>query len=199
MFDDVDVLTWIERDVGDGTAVLPCIVRAADRRSIQELSADIRAAQVQDLATIDVGGAKESQMLPAWAFRPYFALVTRVGKRFPQLWKRTWGTITLTAVGMIGEGAGWGIPPSSPSICWITVGGIAAKEEEDADGRVVSRDYLNLTVSIDHNMVDAAPAARFTTRLKELIESGHGLPVDEAAGAAAGSNRSAGTASTSSV
>lgn len=116
MFDDVDVLTWIERDVGDGTAVLPCIVRAADRRSIQELSADIRAAQVQDLATIDVGGAKESQMLPAWAFRPYFALVTRVGKRFPQLWKRTWGTITLTAVGMIGELAGWGIPPSSPSI-----------------------------------------------------------------------------------
>jgi deazaflavin-dependent oxidoreductase (nitroreductase family) len=199
MFDDVDVLTWIERDVGDGTAVLPCIVRAADRRSIQELSADIRAAQVQDLATIDVGGAKESQMLPAWAFRPYFALVTRVGKRFPQLWKRTWGTITLTAVGMIGEGAGWGIPPSSPSICWITVGGIAAKEEEDAGGRVVSRDYLNLTVSIDHNMVDAAPAARFTTRLRELIESGYGLPVDGAAGAAAGSNRSAGTASTSTV
>lgn len=198
MFDDVDVLTWIERDVGDGTAVLPCIVRAADRRSIQELSADIRAAQVQDLATIDVGGAKESQMLPAWAFRPYFALVTRVGKRFPQLWKRTWGTITLTAVGMIGEGAGWGIPPSSPSICWITVGGIGRKEE-DVQGRAVTRDYLNLTVSIDHNMVDAAPAARFTTLLRELIESGYGLPVDEAAGAAAGSNRSAGTASTSIV
>lgn len=184
MFDDVDVLTWIERDVGDGTAVLPCIVRAADRRSIQQLSADIRAAQAQDLATIDVGGAKESQVLPAWAFRPYFALVTRVGKRFPHVWKRTWGTVTLTAVGMIGEGAGWGIPPSSPSICWITVGGIGQREE-DVDGRRVTRDYLNLTVSIDHNMVDAAPAARFTTRLRELIESGYGLPSDEETGVAA--------------
>ena len=28
-------------------------------------------------------------------------------------------------------------------------------------------------------MVDAAPAARFTERLKELIESGYGLTLDE--------------------
>ena len=38
------------------------------------------------------------------------------------------------------------------------------------------RDYLSLTVSFDHNMIDGAPAARFTERLKQLIESGHGLP-----------------------
>ena len=32
-----------------------------------------------------------------------------------------------------------------------------------------------LTVSFDHNVIDGAPAARFTQRLKELIESGYGL------------------------
>ena len=117
-------------------------------------------------------------MLPAWAFRPYFALVTRVGKRFPRLWKGTWGTLTLTAIGMIGEGSGWGIPPSSPSICWITVGGIDRREDE-VEGRRLTRDILNLTVSIDHDMVDAAPAARFTTRLRQLIEAGYGLPVHD--------------------
>lgn len=37
------------------------------------------------------------------------------------------------------------------------------------------RDYLSLTVSFDHNMIDGAPAARFTQRLKQLIESGYGL------------------------
>ncbi|MFE5671354.1 2-oxo acid dehydrogenase subunit E2 [Agromyces sp. NPDC056523] len=63
-------------------------------------------------------------------------------------------------------------------MCWITVGGIG--QREDVHGRVLTRDTLNLTVSIDHDMVDTAPAARFTTRLKELIESGHGLPVEEA-------------------
>jgi pyruvate/2-oxoglutarate dehydrogenase complex dihydrolipoamide acyltransferase (E2) component len=78
-------------------------------------------------------------------------------------------------VGMFGKGAGWGIPVSSPSLCWITEGGIGQKREE-VDGQIVLRDYLSLTVSFDHNMIDGAPAARFTERLKELIEGGYGLP-----------------------
>ena len=43
----------------------------------------------------------------------------------------------------------------------------------------MTREYLNLTVSFDHNMIDAAPAARFTQRLTELIESGYGLTLDQ--------------------
>ena len=38
------------------------------------------------------------------------------------------------------------------------------------------RDYLSLTISFDHDIIDGAPAARFTERLKELIESSYGLP-----------------------
>jgi pyruvate/2-oxoglutarate dehydrogenase complex dihydrolipoamide acyltransferase (E2) component len=82
--------------------------------------------------------------------------------------------VTISAVGMVGKGTGWGIPPSSPSICWITVGGIGRKRE-DLNGQLITRDYLSLTVSFDHNLVDGAPAARFTERFKELIESGYGL------------------------
>ncbi len=32
-----------------------------------------------------------------------------------------------------------------------------------------------LTVLFDHNVIDGAPATRFTRRLVELIESGYGL------------------------
>jgi len=32
-----------------------------------------------------------------------------------------------------------------------------------------------MTISFDHSIVDGAPAARFTGRLKDLIESGYGL------------------------
>jgi len=31
------------------------------------------------------------------------------------------------------------------------------------------------TISFDHEMMDGTPAARFTQRLKDLIESGYGL------------------------
>ncbi|MGZ3666132.1 MAG: 2-oxo acid dehydrogenase subunit E2, partial [Ktedonobacterales bacterium] len=43
------------------------------------------------------------------------------------------------------------------------------------DGHVTVREYLSLTISVDHEIVDGAPAARFTRRLKELIEGGYGL------------------------
>ena len=38
------------------------------------------------------------------------------------------------------------------------------------DGQTVIRDYLSLTLSFNHDLVDGAPAARFTEELKELIE-----------------------------
>ncbi len=174
LFGEVDVLTWIERDIAGQRQVVPCIVRAANRKTFQDIHAEIRTAQIQDVAKIDVGGAKASQLLPTWLFRPYFSLVVRIGKWFPRDWKKRWGTVTVSAVGMVGKGAGWGIPPCSPSICWVTVGGIGEKRE-DVDRQIASRDYLSLTVSFDHRMIDGAPAARFTERLKELIESGYGL------------------------
>jgi pyruvate/2-oxoglutarate dehydrogenase complex dihydrolipoamide acyltransferase (E2) component len=184
LFDDVDVLCWVEREIAGEPQVLPCIVRAANRKTFLQIHDDIRAAQTQDLAKFDVGGAKASQVLPGWLYRPYFSLAVRIGKWFPRQWKKTYGTVTISAVGMVGTGAGWGIPPSSPSVTWITVGGIGSKRIF-VDGQFVTRDYLSLTVSCDHNMVDAAPAARFTMRLQELIEGAYSLPVDQEATAPA--------------
>jgi pyruvate/2-oxoglutarate dehydrogenase complex dihydrolipoamide acyltransferase (E2) component len=179
LFDEVDVLTWIEREIAGQPQVLPCIVRAANHKTFREIHNEIRAAQVEDVTKINVGGAKASQLLPAWLFRPYFSLSVGVGKWFPRAWKKRWATVTISAVGMVGTGAGWGIPPSSPSICWITVGGIGQKREH-VDGQPTTREYLSLTVSFDHRMIDGAPAARFTERFKALIESGYGLEDQEA-------------------
>jgi pyruvate/2-oxoglutarate dehydrogenase complex dihydrolipoamide acyltransferase (E2) component len=39
-----------------------------------------------------------------------------------------------------------------------------------------SREYLNVTLSFDHDIVDGAPAARFAGRFTELVQSGYGLP-----------------------
>jgi pyruvate/2-oxoglutarate dehydrogenase complex dihydrolipoamide acyltransferase (E2) component len=182
LFADVDVLTWVEREVAGQQLIMPSIIRAANHKTFGEVHREIRAAQVQDLATAEVGGAKAVQVLPAWLFRPYFWVSTWIGRRYPRVWKQAWGTVTLSAVGMVGNGAGWGIPPTIPSLCWITVGGIGQKPEV-VDGQITLRDYLNLTVSFDHNMIDGAPAARFTQRLKELIEHGYGLPGQEASAA----------------
>jgi pyruvate/2-oxoglutarate dehydrogenase complex dihydrolipoamide acyltransferase (E2) component len=175
LFADVDVLTWVERDAGGQRIILPYIFRAANHKTVDQIHGEIRTAQVQDLSKSVDGGAKALERLPAWLYPAYFWVSTRIGRRYPQQWKKNWGTVTVSAVGMFGKGAGWGVPPSTPSLCWITLGGIA-QQRSDVNGQTGIREYLSLTVSFDHNMIDGAPAARFTQRLKELIEKGYGLP-----------------------
>jgi 2-oxoacid dehydrogenases acyltransferase (catalytic domain) len=72
----------------------------------------------------------------------------------------------ITAVGMFGKGVGWGIPPALPTLM-ITLGGIGEKPGV-VDGHIAIREYLSLTISFDHEIIDGTPAARFT-------ESGYGL------------------------
>ncbi len=187
LFADVDVLTYIEREVAGQKQIMPYIVRAANRKTFLEIHHEIRAAQVQDMAKAKVGGSKALQFLPAVLFRPYFWASTRVARRYPRVWKNAWGTVTLSAVGMFGKGAGWGIPPTIPSLCWMTVGGVGEKPGV-VDGQISIREYLGLTASFDHNMIDGAQATRFTERLKELIESGYGLTGQDAGSARNESN-----------
>ena len=93
--------------------------------------------------------------------------------RYPRLQKNYGGTVGVTAVGMFGKGSGWGIPTAAHTLD-ITLGGISEKPVV-LDGRLETREYLNMTISMDHDIIDGAPATRFASRLKELIESGYGL------------------------
>ncbi len=170
LFDEVDVYLPIEHDMAGQKQVLPSIIRAANRKTLREIHHEIRAAQVQDV-TKDL---MRFQSLPTFLFKPYLWIFTWIGRTHPRLWKKNVGTVGITAVGMFGNGAGWGIPPAPPTPLMMTVGGISEKPGV-VDGHIAIRDYLSLTISFDHEIIDGAPAARFTERLKDLIESGYGL------------------------
>jgi len=88
------------------------------------------------------------------------------------------GTVCMTAVGMFGEGhRGWGIFPTT-QVLGLVVGSIAWKPAV-VEGRIEPREILHLTVVFDHDVIDGAPAARFTRRLMELIENGYGLDEEQ--------------------
>ena len=170
LFEDVDISTRIERDVAGQKYVIPYIIRAANRKTFREQHDEIRAAQAADVRH----RLTRFRFLPGMLDKPFVWSVTRLGRRRPRLWKSLMGTVGLTSVGMFGDGAGWGIPASSPTALMVTVGGIGEKQVV-VDGSASVREYLSLTISVDHDVVDGAPAARFTRRLKELIEGGYGL------------------------
>jgi pyruvate/2-oxoglutarate dehydrogenase complex dihydrolipoamide acyltransferase (E2) component len=170
IFDDVDVATRIEHEVDGEQYVVPYIVRAANRKTLREVHDEIRAAQHADARA----ELTRLQLVPAALHRPFVWAFSALAERQPRLWNKTMGTVGITSVGMFARGTGWGIPVPAPTALLLTVGGIGEKEAV-LQGRILVREMLSLTISVDHNVVDGAPATRFTERLRELIEGGYGL------------------------
>ena len=78
--------------------------------------------------------------------------------------------MAVTAVGMFAGGAGSGITALTVMSLEVIVGGISERARV-VPGQVIVRDVLDLTLAIDHNVVDGAPAARFGAEFRALLES----------------------------
>lgn len=168
---DVDVSVIIERDTADGKApIFPHVIKAANGKSLDDIDREIRAAQA-DHAEL----ARTTTWLERYYYLPGFVrgLLWRVLLGSPTWRMRLTGTVGLSAAGMFGKGAGWGIPFPTYTLN-VTVGGITQKPGV-ADGQIAIREFLCVTISFDHNVVDGAPAARFAGAFREMVERGHGL------------------------
>ena len=165
VFHDVDVVTMIEPEAG--AVAIPHIIRNANSRSVRDISGEIRSIQAKP------GRSEQQSTLVALALRlPRFVRLFFfwVVKKNPHWFKSFEGTVVVTSVGMFGKSGGWGIGFLPTHTLGLTVGGIAQKPGVH-EGQIEVREYLNLTLSFDHDIVDGAPAARFTRKLIELIET----------------------------
>ncbi|MEM5775011.1 MAG: 2-oxo acid dehydrogenase subunit E2, partial [Anaerolineaceae bacterium] len=87
--------------------------------------------------------------------------------------KNAMGTIMITTVGMVGHTHGWIMPYSIHPLA-LALGSIN-KQPVVRKGQVEIGQILHLTVLIDHDVVDGAPAARFIDDLVRKLEGGWGL------------------------
>jgi hypothetical protein len=88
--------------------------------------------------------------------------------------RRIAGTVSVTSVGMFAGGGGFGIGVPTVLSLGIFVGGAGPRPRVVAD-RIEIRDVLDLTITVDHNVVDGAPATRFAADLRRMLESADGL------------------------
>jgi pyruvate/2-oxoglutarate dehydrogenase complex dihydrolipoamide acyltransferase (E2) component len=176
LFEDVDVNTMVERQVDGQLMGTPNIIRAANRKTLRQIHEHIRAAQAG--AVEQAPGMEWFRWVTLFAALPTSLrmVVWRAAFANPRLVKRAAGTVGVTAVGMFGKGMRWGFTIPLLTLN-LVVGGI---EQRPAlvKGEMENREYLHMTLSVDHDIVDGAPAARFAGRLNSLIEEGFGLPVD---------------------
>jgi pyruvate/2-oxoglutarate dehydrogenase complex dihydrolipoamide acyltransferase (E2) component len=173
LFDEVDISLPVERRQSGRPVVLQTVIRAANRKTVWQIQREIRALQTKELGETQWGRwLRWYVLVPAFIRRFFFRIVGR----FPKILKRFNGTVLVTSVGMFGSGAGWGIPLPGHSLS-VTIGGIAARPVL-VEGGLQNHEHLCLTVTFDHDLVDGAPAARFTNRLAELIREGAGLEAE---------------------
>ena len=82
----------------------------------------------------------------------------------------TGGSFTLTNLGMLGVETFTPVL-NAPEVAILGVGGIVLKPKRTESGEVEHVDTLPLSLTIDHQAVDGAPAARFLQSLVERLEN----------------------------
>lgn len=178
VFDDVDISIVVEKEVNGALVPLPYVIRKADQKTAGEISDEIAAVRGE-------GAAKEGEYVlgeadnPAWmrwftrlpqALRlPLF----RIYLSDPRRVKAAMGTVMVTTVGMLGHTRGWIVPTSIHPLC-LALGSL---NEQPAmhRGEIQKRRILHLTVMVDHDVIDGAPAARFVDDLVRKMEAGYRL------------------------
>ena len=158
----------VEISTPQGPFGLPHVLHDADIRTVADLSAELR--RVKREPSTSRSGQWLARTAPIGthipgAVRAMYAVMARsIAVR------QKVGTVAVTAVGMFAGGGGYGITPMSLMSCEVVVGGMTQRPRV-VDGQIEVRDVLDLTLAIDHNMVDGAPATRFGAKLRELIET----------------------------
>jgi pyruvate/2-oxoglutarate dehydrogenase complex dihydrolipoamide acyltransferase (E2) component len=165
----VDVQVLIEVPTDQGPFGLVHVIRDADIRSVVEISDEIRAVKAHPSSTGN--GRLLDTLAPALGrvpglYRAMYAVMSRSHRVHDAI-----GTVQVTALGMFADGGGFAIAPPSLASLAVVVGGISSSPVA-VDGHIGTIELLDLTVSIDHNVVDGAPATRFGADFRRILQRG---------------------------
>lgn len=169
IFDEIWINSMFEVEINGKKLPMPHIFKSANLKSLFEIHQEMRYSQNQPRQTVETKFLKSFLYLPAFLRRMFYWLVMRV----PQRTRQFSSPVLVTAVGMFGRGGGWAITLPNFTLT-VVVGGIS-KKALVLDDQIAIREVLDLTLSIDHDIVDGAPAARFGQTLRDLLESASGL------------------------
>ncbi len=177
VFDDVDIFIPVERIVNGEPRTLGYMLRKANEKTISEITKELRDVQKEEVDEATSVLGKNLTSFEKFVLKsPLFLkkLFLMVFRRNGLIKKKHFGTIGVTAIGMKGKITGGAIPMGASTAIFVVVGGITKKPGVVND-EIAIREYLHLTITADHDIIDGGPLARFVERLTELIENAYGI------------------------
>lgn len=177
VFEEVDISLMVERLV-EGTAVpLPLVLRDCRNKGMEEIESEITRAReqpIEGMADYVLRRRRSPQLMRLFYSLPQAVRVWIMARilRNAERRKETMGTVMITSLAGGLRFPGWIIPKSMHNLVFA-LGSVVSKPAV-VGNRVLPRHVLHLTVLVDHDVVDGAPAARFVSRLVTRLETESG-------------------------
>lgn len=174
-FDDVDVNVLVEVALDGASFPLNHVLRHVDSRSVADLHRELHQVKSspRDSDTMRLSAATRWYLaMPGLMRRAVMSSLHRL----PDVQRSLVGTVGVTSVGMHGRGAGTGFPFLLHTLD-VLVGGMENRPVVGVDGSREMRQYLWMSVVVDHDVVDGVPMTRFLADLRDHLESGAALEV----------------------
>jgi len=171
IYRDINITCMFEVEFGTKKTPLPHVFRGTNHKTLSQIHDELRSVQNKPHAGESSRFMRWFLHLPAFIRRIFYWIVMR----YPQSFRENSSPVMVTAIGMFGTGGGWAITMPNFTLN-VGVGGISKKPGVYQD-RIVIREYLDLTISIDHDVVDGAPATRFVQSFRSRLEKADGLQI----------------------
>ncbi len=175
-FGDVNVSVAVEKEIGGKRVPIPLVISKANEKSITEIAQELEDARGQALTGSDIVINRKPALherlyyhLPGFLRRAFW----RYLQRRPGLAFKTMGNVMVTSLTAAGRINGWFIHRSVHPLSF-GVGSII-KKAVVIDDEVRVREILNMTILLDHDVIDGAPMLRFIKDLTKSIENGEGV------------------------
>jgi pyruvate/2-oxoglutarate dehydrogenase complex dihydrolipoamide acyltransferase (E2) component len=173
IFKDINVSLLVEKRLNDTRVPIPIVIEKVNEKSTLEIAQEIEEAKGQELQADDIVLKKRTTSyerlyyhLPGLLRRAFWKILLKM----PRSAYKTMGNVAVTSVGMMGRINGWFIHRSVHPISF-GVGSIL-KKPVVVENEVKIREMLNITILLDHDVLDGAPMVRFLNDLTKFIESG---------------------------
>jgi len=174
--DNVNLAILVSAKTPDGEAI-PYVLELlrADEKTLgelgEELSSRSRALRRGGIENRVLSGAMKLGALPTFVRRGVYRMAL-LHPKFRHAMAHATSFVGLTALtGYTGNRSYWGAP-LMPYSCCVVMGGLSRKPVALEDDSVAVRPCLDLSLSCDHSLFDAAGGAQMCEALCAEIESG---------------------------
>ena len=177
IFDDINISFIVEKNIDNNRVPIPLVIEKTNEKNVLEIALEIESAKQQELSAVDTVINKKASLSERLYYRMPGFIRRSVWKFLlgnPKTAFRKMGNAAVTSVGMMGRINGWFIHRSVHPVSF-GIGSIL-KKPVVVDDDITIREILNMTILVDHDVIDGAQMVRFLNDLTEYIENGKEIP-----------------------